>query len=144
MPVRSDPATATKRWAAGMSGSAEAMKRGVQALQTSPGQSAAAAVDKWLTNTTNARDKYVRRNQGYTLGDWQSAMNSYGISRVATGAQQKQGKFQSFMSEFLPFLSTGVAQIHSMPKNTIEDSIARASAMIRYNHGFQRGSGGMG
>jgi hypothetical protein len=63
---------------------------------------------------------------------------------VATGAQQKSGKMQSFMSEYLPFLKSGVDQVAQMPKNTLEDGINRAVAMIRHNAGFQRGSSGMG
>jgi hypothetical protein len=141
MPVRVDAATATQRWVSGMSNSSDAAKRGVMAVQVSPGQSAAAAVDKWLARTTAARDKYQRRVGAVTLGQWQNAMTQYGISRMAQGASQKQGKMQSFMQEYLPFLATGVEQVKSMPKNTLEDSIARATAMIRYNAGFQRGGG---
>jgi hypothetical protein len=57
---------------------------------------------------------------------------------VAQGAQAKQGKMQSFMAEYLPYLQTGVAQVDAMPKNTLEDGINRAVTMIRHNAGFQR------
>jgi hypothetical protein len=127
-----------------MGGATDAATRGVNAVTVSPGQSAAAAADKWMNNTMAAKDKFARRVGSVSLGQWQQAMTQYGISRMAQGAQQKQGKMQSFMAEYLPFLSAGVQQIHSMPKNTIEDSIARATAMIRYNHTFQRGAGSYG
>jgi hypothetical protein len=140
MPVRVDPATATQRWQNGMANSGDAMRRGVAALKESPGAAAAASVDKWLSRTQAARDKYVRRTQAVTLSQWQNAMTSYGIGRVAQGAQQKQAKFQSFMSEYLPFLKTGVDQVAAMPKNTLEDGINRAVAMIRHNATFQRGA----
>jgi hypothetical protein len=65
-------------------------------------------------------------------------MTSYGIPRVAQGANAKQGKMQSFMAEYLPYLQTGVAAIDRMPKNTLEDGINRAVQMIRYNAQFQR------
>lgn len=141
MPVRSDAATAADRWATGMSNAGAAMRRGVSAVQTAPNALAAQAVDKWLNRTQMARDKYVRRNQSVSLQQWQGAMTSYGIDRVAQGAQAKKPKFASFMTEFLPYLKAGVDQIAGMPKNTLEDSIARASAMIRHNAGFQRGAG---
>lgn len=144
MPVRSDAATATQRWVNGMSNSSDAMRRGVGAVTVSPGQLAAAAADKWLNNTMNAKDKFIRRTQAISLGQWQNAMTSYGISRAGTGAQQKQGKMQSFMTEFLPYLKTGVDQIHQMPRATLDDGINRAVAMIRHNAQFQRGTGGMG
>lgn len=141
MPVRSDPATATKKWVAGMGNATDAATRGVNAVTTAPGQLAAQAADKWLNKTMAAKDKFARRVGAVSLSQWQNAMTSYGISRMAQGAQQKQGKMQSFMAEYLPFLQTGVQQVHSMPKNTLEDGIARAVAMIRHNAGFQRGAG---
>lgn len=144
MPVRSDPATATSRWVNGMANAGPAAQRGVAAVTVSPGQSAAAAADKWLAKVTQSKDKFARRVGSVTLSQWQNAMNTYGISRMATGAQQKQSKMQSFMTEFLPFLKSGVDQVHSMPRMTLEDSINRAAAMIRHNAGFQRGTGGIG
>lgn len=138
MPVRSDPTTATQKWQTNLSNSTPAMQRGVAALQTSPGASAAAAADKWLMKVSQAKQKFASRVGSVTLQDWQSAMNNYGIARVAQGAQAKAGKMQSFMTEFLPYLQNGVAQIDRMPNNTLEDGIARATAMIRYNAGFQR------
>lgn len=144
MPVRSDPATATSRWVNGMSNSSDAMRRGVAAVTVSPGQAAAAAADKWLAKVTMAKDKFARRAGAVTLSQWQNAMTNYGINRVAQGAQAKQQKMANFMGEFLPYLKSGVDQIHAMPKTTLEDGINRAVAMIQHNAKFQRGSGGMG
>lgn len=138
MPVRSDAATATQRWVTNLSNSTTAMQNGVARVQVSPGASAARAADKWLMRVTQSKDKFARRVGAVTLADWQNAMNQYGISRVAQGAQSKQGKMQGFMQEFLPHLQSGVAQIDAMPKNTLEDGVARAVAMIRHNATFQR------
>lgn len=138
MPVRADPASATQKWVTNLSNSSAAMTRGVQAVTISPGQQAAAAADKWLMKVTQSKDKFARRVGSVSLADWQNAMTSYGIGRVATGANQKQAKMQSFMAEYLPYLQTGVATIDRMPKNTLEDGINRAVAMIRHNAGFQR------
>lgn len=138
MPVRSDPDTATSRWVSGMQNSTQAMTRGVQAVTVSPGLKASQAADKWVNNTVNSRDKFVRRTAAVQLGDWQNSMTKYGISRVAQGAQQKQSKFQSFMSDYLPYLQQGVSKIEAMPKNNLADSIARAVAMIEHNAGYQR------
>lgn len=138
MPVRSDPQTATAKWVQNLSNSTSAMQRGVNALTVSPGASAAAAADKWLQKVTQAKDKFARRVGAVTLGDWQAAMNNYGISRVAQGATAKQGKMQNFLADFLPHLQQGVAQIDRMPKVTLEDGINRAVAMIRHNASFKR------
>jgi hypothetical protein len=138
MPVRTDPAAATQKWVTNLSNATPAMTAGVNRVQTSPGQAAARAADKWLAKVTQSKEKYQRRVGSVTLADWQNSMTQYGIPRVAQGAQAKQNKMQTFMAEYLPYLQTGVAQIDSMPKNTLEDGINRAVAMIRHNAGFQR------
>lgn len=138
MPIRTDPNTATQRWVTNLSNSTQAMTAGVNRVTVSPGQSAARAADKWLAKVSQAKEKYARRVGAVTLADWQNSMTSYGIGRVAQGAQAKQGKMQSFMTDFLPYLSAGVSKIDSMPKVTLEDGINRAVAMIRHNAGFQR------
>lgn len=140
MPVRSDPETATARWVQGMQGSGDAMKRGVMAVTESPGVKAARAADKWLMKTTAAKDKFARRVGALQLGDWQTAMTSYGISRAGQGAAQKKTKMTAFLQDYLPYLRTGVDKIHQMPKVTLQDSIARAVAMIEHNAAYVRKS----
>jgi hypothetical protein len=76
-----------------------------------------------------------------SLADWQNSYINIGVPRVAQGAQAKQSKVLAFHEEFLPFLKRGVDQIDAMPSTTIEDGIARATAMIRYNAKFKRGTG---
>ncbi len=61
-----------------------------------------------------------------------------GIPRVAQGAQAKQQKFTAFLDQFLPYLQSGLQTIDKMPSTTVEDGVARASAMIRYNAKFKR------
>lgn len=138
MPVKADPQSATQKWVQNLSNAGQAMTRGVAGVQVSPGQQAAAAADKWLMKVQQSKDKFARRVGSVSLGEWQNAMTTYGIPRVAQGASAKQGKFQSFMQEYLPYLQAGVASIDRMPKNTLEDGINRAVQMIRYNAQFQR------
>jgi hypothetical protein len=138
MPVRSDPQTATDKWVTNLSGSTQAMQRGVAAVTVAPGAKAAAAADKWLMKVTAARDKFARRVGAVTLTDWQNAMTSYGINRVSQGAQAKKAKFTSFMTDYLPYLQQGVNRVDQMPKVTLSDGIARAVAMIEHNAAYQR------
>lgn len=138
MPVRSDPARATAKWVSGMQGATEAMKAGVAAVQDAPGARAAAAADKWLMNTTNSKDKFIRRVRAVTKEDWQRAMNDYGIGRVGTGAAAKKDKMQAFLTDFLPYLKEGADQVARMPKVTLSDSGARMLAMMEHNAKYQR------
>jgi len=140
MPVRANAADATKKWVNGLSQATDRLTKGVQAVQVSPGQKAAAQSAKWLQRVTASQDKWRTRVGAVTLADWQQAMINVGIPRVAQGAQAKQHKMEAFMNQFLPYLSAGVARIDAMPSVTLEDNINRAVAMIRHNAGFKRGA----
>lgn len=138
MPVRSTSAQATAKWVANLSAATERMTAGAQAVQTAPGQAAAAAADKWLARVTQAKQKFATNVAAVSLQSWQNSYINIGIPRVAQGAQAKQAKVQSFMDQFLPYLQNGVAQIDKMPSTTLQDGIARATAMITYNSKFKR------
>lgn len=139
MPVRSDPATAAQKWQTNLSNSQAAITRGVNATTTAPGQLAAAAADKWLQKVTASQAKWKANVGAVSLESWKQSMLNVGIARVAQGAQAKVHKVQNFMDTFLPYLAQGVAQIDKMPSTTVEDGVARAAAMIRYNAKFKKG-----
>jgi len=140
MPVRSTPAAATAKWVTNLSAATERMMTGAQGVTRAPGQAAAAAADKWLARVTSAKAKFAANVAAVSLQDWQNSYINIGIPRVAQGAQLKQAKVQNFMSQFLPYLQRGVATIDNMPSTTLEDGIARATAMIRYNAKFKKGA----
>lgn len=139
MPVRSNPAAATAKWVSNLSAAADRMTQGAQAVTKAPGQAAAAAADKWLQRVTQSKAKFAANVSAVSLQDWQNAYVNIGVPRVAQGAQAKQAKMQNFMTQFLPYLQRGVSTIDQMPSTTLEDGIARATAMIRYNSKFKKG-----
>jgi len=114
------------------------MTTGAQGVTKAPGLAAAAAADKWLQRVTASKQKFAQNVGAVSLQSWQNSYINIGIPRVAQGAQAKQGKMQAFMDQFLPYLQRGVQTIDAMPSTTLEDGIARATAMIRYNSKFQR------
>lgn len=138
MPVRSNPQAAVNKWLTGISGATDRMTQGAQNVQTAPGVAAAAAADKWLQRVTAAKPKFIANVKAVSLQDWQNSFINIGIPRVAQGAQAKQGKVLNFMNQWLPYLQTGLQTIDKMPSTTLEDGIARATAMIRYNAKFKR------
>lgn len=141
MPVRATPDQATQKWVSNLGAATARMTTGAQGVTKAPGAAAAAAKAKWLQRVTASADKFATNVGRVTLQQWQDAYINIGIPRVAAGAQAKQGKMQDFMSEFLPFLQNGVAKIDAMPSTSLEDNIARATAMIRYNATFKRRGG---
>lgn len=139
MPVRSNSQQATQKWVQNLGAATERMQQGAMAVTKAPGAAAAAAADKWLARVTQSKAKFAANVGRVSLQEWQNSYVNIGIPRVAQGAQAKQAKVQSFMDQFLPYLQRGVSAIDQMPNVTLEDGIARASAMIRYNAKFQRG-----
>lgn len=142
MPVRATPQQATAKWLANISNANERMTSGAMAVQVAPGSLAAAAADKWLAKVTQSKEKYKNNVGAVSLGSWQQSFINIGIPRVAQGANAKQGKVLAFQTQFLPYLAQGLQTIDKMPSTTLEDGIARASAMIRYNAKFVRNANG--
>lgn len=122
-----------KKWASNLGASTTSITEGVNAVQTAPGQTAAARQQLMKAKLNAAIDsgKWASRVSSVPLGDWKQAMLTKGVQRVATGAQAAEGKMTKFMNELLPVAAAISAQVDSMPKNTIEDSVARAGAAIR-------------
>lgn len=140
MPVKSTAAQATAKWLQNLSAASDRMQQGAMAVTTAPGLAAAAAADKWLTKVTNAKAKFAANVSAVSLQSWQNSYVQVGIPRVAQGANAKQAKVTAFMNQWLPYLQTGLQTIDKMPSTTLEDGIARATAMIRYNAKFVRNS----
>ena len=131
---------AAEKWARNLRASTTDVQQGVQGVTTAPTQQAAAKIDKMRQNFNAAIDDgKVSRGLGrVTLEQWKSAMIDKGIPRLGAGADAAKPKLANFMSEFLPHLDAGVATVARMPDMTLEDSVARAAAMIRHNANFKR------
>jgi len=133
-----DPAAVANKWATRLSGATQAITDGVNAVTQAPGAKAAAQADVWLAKLQASRDKWVRNVSAVTLGQWQTAMTTKGVQRIATGAQAAVPKMTAFMSQWLPFEQAGVQQLASQPRGTIDQNIQRAITMMRYNATFVR------
>lgn len=122
-----------QKWSQNLSASTTSIQNGVNAVQTAPGQTAAGrqALMKAKLNAAIDSGKWAARVGSVSLGDWKAAMLNKGVQRVASGAQAAQPKMQAFLTEFLPVAAQVSATVDAMPKNTIEDSVARAGAAIR-------------
>lgn len=142
MPVRTSPNDATSKWVSRLSGATQEITAGVQRVQTSPGQAAAAKFNKWVAAMTDpAIQQKWRANVGaLSLQTWQQLMTEVGIPRIAAGAQAKQGKYLAFAEQFFPYLQRGVQQVQAMDDSSFAARVQRAVAMMTYNHGFKRQS----
>jgi len=124
----------TTKWLTNYQGSTQAMTDGSNAVQTAPGVAAAAQQAFWLQRIQASANKWATNVAAVSLQDWKSSYQSLGIPRGQAGAQQKQGKYLTFITAYLAFLPGAVAQVKAMPKGNIQQSIARASAMIQASY----------
>lgn len=129
---------ATEKWVTRLSAASQQITDGVNGVTTAPGLAAGKAVELWAQRVIAAKPKWKARVESVSLGDWQRSMIEVGIPRISQGAQAKKGKVEDFMTQFLPHVDQGVAQVKNMPKGDIGASVARAAFMIQWNAKFQR------
>ena len=138
--TRVSPSEGTTKWVNRLSAATADIQSGISKVQQAPGIAAANSSAKYQNNVTAAFPKWKRNVAAVSLQSWQAAATA-GVSRVAQGAQQKQGKYQDFANQFYPFLDTQVAKVKNMPNDTFEARVQRAVAMMRANASFQRTPG---
>jgi hypothetical protein len=123
---------AAAKWQANLAAAGPAYIAGVNAVTTAPTQLAAAQQDKWARNVQLAAQtgRFANKLNAVTLQQWQDAARSKGASRLTSGAALAKPKMAQFLSAFLPVMQQVKAQVATMPKNGIEDSLARVRAQI--------------
>lgn len=138
--ARVTPQQAAEKWQRKLSAAGTDIANGVARVTESPTAAAARNVQGYLQGVQDAvsSGKWQAGLQRVTLQQWQTQMRDVGIQRISGGATAALPKMQAFMQEFLPYVDQGAAQVNAMPKVTLEDGIARATAMIRHNAAFRR------
>ena len=134
------PTQISDKWLTNLQNAQTAMTNGVNAVTQAPGQLAAAQAALWLQRLQASQQKWANRVGAVTLAQWQQAMINLGIPRAIQGAQSKQSRYTTFITEYMSFLQGQVPTIKAMPKGTLAQGIARATAMITasYNWGQSR------
>lgn len=131
------PAQAAKNWQAGMANSGEKLKAGIQAVQESPMEKAAAAADRYAAGVQRSVSDgtYQAGLRAVSLQQWKDAAINKGVNRVASGAAAAVPKMQAFLERFLPHLANVVSGLP--PRGDMETNIARATQVMRGNAQFR-------
>lgn len=139
--ARVTPAEFADKWKRRLSASTEDIRRGIERVQTAPGEQAAANEDGMLRGVTEAvtSGRWANRVRSVSLSDWKGAALNKGLPRVASGAAAAENKMARVAAELLPAVDAAAAEANAMPKGTIEDSIARAGTYMRRMHEFKVG-----
>lgn len=127
---------AAQAWAQRLAGSTDRIARGVSQVSTAPGQAAARQKAVYAQNTAAAVDKWASRVAAVPLQDWQQAMTTKGVQRVATGATAAQPKMEAFMSQLLPYVQSGLGSLPA--RGNLDQNINRMTAWARHMANFQR------
>lgn len=124
------------KWANNLAAATTEIQNGVQAVTVAPGQAAARQKSAYVANVQAKADKWATNTAAVTLSDWQSAMVTKGLPRVATGATAAQPKMSSVMQQLIPYIQN--AQRALPARGTLQQNIARATAMITAMSNFQK------
>lgn len=121
-------------WANRLGASGDKISRGVDAVTVAPGAAAARQADVWANNVVQAKSKFQRNVGKVSLSDWQGAMKTKGVQRIATGATAAQPKMAAFLQRFLPYISSAAAALPA--RGSYEQNKARMIAMVDKAHAF--------
>lgn len=142
MPIPS-PTVAAQRWVAGATAHAQKYVDGVAQTQKDPTALAVAQAQKALLNYQQAiaSGHWQRRLTAVGAAGWKAAVAAKGATMYTAGVTASQTKYEQRIAPVLAFEATLQQQIQSMPKTTLADSIARATAWINGMHQFKLNQG---
>lgn len=111
-------------WSDRMGQAGSKIKAGVMATTEAPGQAAGRAKARYLQGVQNAVDRWATNVARVTLQQWQEAMLTKGLPRIASGAQAAVSKQAAFYERFFPKLQSILA---SMPaRGTFDQNMTRS------------------
>jgi hypothetical protein len=127
-----DASTAAQRWQQSASGAQTRYTEGVQATSVDPTALAAAQASKMLQGVQQAitSGRWQRRLAEVGAAGWKSATLAK-ANNYSTGIAASANKYQQGYGAFAAYMQPYQNQINSMPKNSLADSIARATAWIQ-------------
>ncbi len=123
-------------WKNGMTANVTKMQEGISRVQENPMEKAAAAVDKYQAgvNAAVASGRYQAGLMQVNLADWKAVTKQKIGERLSGGVTAAQPKMTKFGQYLIPTINAGLGAIKALPNLTIDDSINRAGAWIRYMH----------
>lgn len=137
--ARVNPQEFADKWRRRISAATEDVRRGVERVQTAPGERAAQNAEGMLNGVAEAvqSGRWARRVAGVSLSDWKNATLNKGVGRIATGAQQAEAKMARVAQELLPAVDAAAAEARQIPKRSIDDSVRRAEVFMRRMREFK-------
>jgi hypothetical protein len=129
-----------EKWQRRLQAASPDIQNGINRVDVSPTEKAAAKQDKYLANVTAAAQsgKWANGLRRVTLSDWKTAAINKGIPRISQGVAGAGAKVTNFANQLLSFQDSLQGKIQSMPDLTLEDSINRMNTWVRGMATFKR------
>lgn len=133
MPKVLDPAAITAKWAANTKNGQKAYEAGIQAVDTSPMEAAAAKQDKYLQGVQDAVNNgtYAAGLRSVSMQDWKQQCLTKGAKRISDGVTAATPKMQQTMQQLMPQIAAISAAVRAMPDTTESDREARMIENVR-------------
>ena len=132
MAVKATAADAAQAWATNFAAAGTKYTAGVNAVTVAPGQLAAAQKAAYLANVQASANIWASKVAAVDLQTWKTAATTTGSARLGTGATKGAPKMQSFMTNFLPALSSIVGGLPA--RGTFDQNLQRFTAYAQALH----------
>jgi hypothetical protein len=142
LPIPS-PQVAAQRWVAGATAKVQNYVDGVAQTQKDQAGLAIAQAQKAQLNYAQAITSglWARHLAAVGTAGWKAAVAAKGATMYSAGVTAAQPKYEQKIAPVLAFEATLQQQIDAMPRVTLQDSIARATAWINGLHQWKLSQG---
>lgn len=134
--ARVTPTEYAEKWARRLRGATEDIRRGVERVDTAPGELAVQNQEALVQNFVESVNSglWAARTRGVSLADWKAATIDKGIARIGQGVEAAQPKMARIAAELLPAVDAAAEAARALPKVTLEDGIQRMTTFVREMH----------
>lgn len=131
-----NPQQVAQQWSQRLAASGDKITAGVQATNVAPGAAAARQKSAYVAGVQAKADKWASNTAAVTLQEWQQAVISKGVPRIAGGAQAAEGKMATFFTQLLPYIDNAKSTLPA--RGTLDQNIARMDAFARKMSQFKK------
>lgn len=130
------PSVIAKKWGRNAGTAGQSLKEGIENVNESPMEAAAAKEDLYLQRIQEAvaDGRYSRGLKKVSLAEWKDKTINKGVPRYQASIPGAIPKMEAAMNVLVPHIEEGQKLVQAMPSVTLEDGINRAAAMIRHMH----------
>ena len=130
--ARLTPEEYAAKQARNLKNSLQDIRDGISRVTVAPGVAAVAQQDKMRSKVLESIDSglWARKTRETTLQEWQSAALEKGVDRISAGIDAAKDKQVAMAGRLLPIVDAAAQKARAMPKNTLQDSIARMTSFV--------------